>query len=170
MNTQKIINIFETRKRVTDKAFNDLYDIMQWITETVDNVNVFTEKTISYRASNGAQFGTWHRNSADENMFLAVRHGKCGLYYDAQYEYIYAEKSDIDYINLAETVEALHALFSKLEEIGTRENSSNSIAKIKKMTDAEKLADAMNTRNDIPDTAIDEFDVDPEKTLEKYNI
>jgi len=133
MNTQKIINIFETRKRVTDKAFNDLYDIMQWITETVDNVNVFTEKTISYRASNRcSDYGTWHKSSEYENMYLAIYEGRCGLYYVIDGYYMYAEKSDIDYINLAETIKALHALLIKLEEIGTRENSSNSISKIRK--------------------------------------
>lgn len=35
-------------------------------------------------------------------------------------------------------------------------------------TDAEKLADLMNENSDIPDEAIDEFEKEPKRTLEKY--
>lgn len=38
------------------------------------------------------------------------------------------------------------------------------------LDDAEKLAIAMNEREDIPDEAIDEFAVDSKGTLKKYNI
>jgi hypothetical protein len=136
MDTQKIIANFETRKRVTGKALDDLFSIMKWITETVDDINISTEKEITMRASemndgNMKYYGT-HPDDATTFSIRIIR-GKCHIYYNCGYGYndeCWFAKSDIDYINLAEAIVAMTALITKLETIETRENSSGEISRI----------------------------------------
>ncbi len=137
MDTDKIMKTFETRKKVTGKALTDLYKIMNWITDNVDNVNVQNkEHKIHARISffNSENRMVKYGTEPEEGfaLYLQVVNGTCGLWYDS---YGYgpdreASKGDIDYISLAEAIQALKALIEKLETIPTRESIGNEIARI----------------------------------------
>jgi hypothetical protein len=138
MNTQKIVEVFSERKNNTEKAITDLFRIMSWITEQVDNVTVKNSVSIHFRASgNCTDYGTWKKDSDNTSLYLQVVEGTCGLYYydgdDEYYGHHCFEKWNVDYINLADVQKALSALLEKLETFPTRKESAERLHALAKL-------------------------------------
>lgn len=135
MNAQKIVETFEKRKNVTKTTLDDLYDVMIWIEDKTDNINIRTSVDIAFRASEADGYGTdpeW--TSEYSKLELAVIHGECELFIIDQYDMSKkCERYMIDYINLSDVQKALKELFEKLESFSTREESASKISAIAKI-------------------------------------
>jgi len=135
MDAQKIVKTFESRKNVTKSTLDDLYDVMSWIEEKTDNVNVRTSIDIKFRASEANGYGSGPKWSSEySKLELAVIHGECELFIIDQYDMSKkCERYMIDYINLSDVQKALEELFSTLEKFSTREESASKISAIAEM-------------------------------------
>lgn len=132
MDTNKIIKRFETRKRVTKKALEDLQAIFKWIEKIMDNTNfVVRNQFLGLRGSACNSSGNvYHFNSMGFSYYLGIWSGECGIFEDCDYGYDKVNLYDLDYINLSDIQKALELLFAELENFSTREKTGKIISNI----------------------------------------
>lgn len=136
MDANKIKERFETRKNVTENALKDFTQICDWITETVDNVNIRIEKKINFRGSKWNSYSnsmSKYASKDGDTLELAVIHGECGLFFIENNDFYDLQEISLDfldYINLKDLQESFEEMFKALESFSTREDSANKITSI----------------------------------------
>jgi hypothetical protein len=133
MNTQKIVEVFQERKRSTKSAKDDLWKIMAWISTQVDSETIHNPVDITVRGTVHSDDGSYHFYVGDDyddrfNVRLMVKDGECALWILTDVGITdYFGYSEIAYINLADVQKALSALLEKLETFPTRKESAEKL-------------------------------------------
>lgn len=123
----KIVERMKERKRATDKAKEDIQEILDWITQqipdTVDGYNTKKEFKIEFRYWDG----NWYR--CNEYARFGLRKGEACIKIDEWK--IPVVVADLIYINLSDAVEALEEFMDKIANIKTFTEEAEKLQKIR---------------------------------------
>ena len=143
---QQIINKIEARKNVTNKYFENLQRILDWITSLEIDVKIMSNNVIArYEYIYNDNSRKNMDSAGDDCLRIAIVNRKCRLYHDFEsmhnrefykmQESDYVNIKDIEYLNIKQCNEAIFSILTQIKNLSDRKKHLDELIKINNIID-----------------------------------